>query len=765
MTPNSTNDPQLNTGPDNTSAAGRNPTHPTPEGYVFTDQQNASATAPSQTRPPGDAPAPQNAPMNEPSPPAQPQKAENPNLIKGMLGGFKLIFGKKSGSTGASGGSRSAATPTPGASPAATNTVVPSDDSEDDLEMTFKDIIAPPSIEVDFNDVRIGDRFYRTLFASGYPRFVGPNWLSPLINFEHSLSISTFYYPVDSKVVLQKLKRKISEMEATLYGDMEKGKVLDPTVKIALGDAKTLQDAIAAGTEKFFHFAMYITINADSKELLEKISKNVTSTLAAINVVAKPATLQMEQAFLSSLPSGSDKLYITRNMDTTSLATTFPFVTSELTMDHGVMYGVNMHNKSLIIFDRFDMENANSVIFAKSGAGKSYFVKLEALRSLMLGTDVIIIDPEKEFERLCEAVNGAYITFSQDKGSKINPFELSGLGSQDEDELRMKILSLHGFFKVIFDGLTNVESSILDRALILTYRERGITTDPDTQKGAEPPLLEDLYKILQGMPEQEGRDLARRLEKFIIGSAAGVFNEKSNVTIDNPFTVFSLRDLQEELRPMAMYLMLDYIWTKIKRDQKRRLLIVDEAWLMMQNDDSAKFIYSIAKRARKYHLGLTTVTQDVEDFLTSDYGKAIVTNSSMQMLLKQSTAAIDRIQQVFNLSEGEKHFLLACDLGEGIFFAGANHVAIRVISSIGEHLLITSDPREVELMKKTGVSIDQKEVAQLSAVFDKDSAAREIQQQEQAEAMQEESAASSVQEQQQQAQVSSQQTQDNAPQP
>lgn len=592
--------------------------------------------------------------------------------------------------------------------------------------MTLKDIIAPPAIEVDFNHIQIGERYYRTLFASGYPRFVGPNWLSPLINFEHSLSISTFYYPVDSKEILQKLKRKISEMEASLYTDAEKGKVLDPTMKITLSDAHNLQNAIAEGTEKFFHFAMYITLNAESKEVLDQITKNIISTLAAINVVAKPATLQMEQAFLSSMPTGSDHLYVTRNMDTTSLATTFPFVSSELTMDHGIMYGINMHNKSLIIFDRFDMENANSVIFAKSGAGKSYFVKLEALRSLMLGTDVIIIDPEKEFERLCDSVNGAYITFSQDKGSKINPFELSGLGNPDEDELRMKILALHGFFKVMFGGVSSFESSILDRALILTYRERGITTDPDTQKGKEPPLLEDLYKILQGMPEPEARGLSSRLEKFVIGSGAGVFNEKSNVSITNPFTVFSLRDLQEELRPMAMYLMLDFIWTKIKKDQKERLLIVDEAWLMMQNEDSAKFIYSIAKRARKYHLGLTTVTQDVEDFLKSDYGKAIVTNSSIQVLLKQSTAAIDYIQTIFNLSDGERSFLLSCDKGEGIFFAGANHVAIKIISSIGEHLLITSDPREVELMKQTGLNIDDQEVAQLATVFDPLSMQREM---------------------------------------
>jgi len=668
--------------------------HQTPANYIIPEQDQQQTGNQQSQRPT------QQQPVQQQPATAKTQKPAKRNLADALFGGLKLGGKKKS-------------------KPASkTHTIKGSPEQQGLEEMTLQDIIAPSSIEVDFNNIRIGDRYFRTLFASGYPRFVGPNWLSPLINFEYSLTISTFYYPVDSKDTLQKLKRKISEMEATMYGDMEKGKILDPSIKLALGDAQKLQESIAAGTEKFFHFAMYITINADTKKQLNKITNNVTSTLAAINVIAKPATLQMEQALYSSLPTGNDQLYITRNMDTTSLATTFPFVTSELTMDHGIMYGLNMHNRSLIIFDRFEMENANSVIFAKSGAGKSYLVKLEALRSLMLGTEILIIDPEKEFERLCHAVNGDYITFTQDKGSKINPFELSGLGDPNEDELRMKILSLHGFFKVIFGGLTNIESSILDRALILTYREKGITTDPDTQKGAEPPLLEDLYKILQGMADPEGRALARRLEKYIIGSAAGVFNEKSNVRIDNPFTVFSIRDLQEELRPIAMYLMLDFIWTKIKGDRKRRLLLIDEAWIMMQNEDSAKFIYSVAKRARKYWLGLTTITQDVEDFLDSDYGKAIVTNSSIQILLKQSTAAIDRIQKVFNLSDGEKQFLLSVDKGEGLFFAGSNHVAIRVISSMGEHLLITSDPREVDMMKKSGVTTDDKEIAELSSVFD-----------------------------------------------
>ncbi len=584
-------------------------------------------------------------------------------------------------------------------------------------DMSIQDIIAPIDLEVDFNNLEIGDYFFRTLFVSGYPRFVGPNWLSPIINFEHSLRISTFYYPVDNKTILEKLKKKIGEMEASLYSQMEDRKVVDPSLKVALADAQQLQDSIAEGTEKFFHFSMYITLYAKDKDTLEKISRNVTSTLAAINVTAKPATLQQEQGFISSQPLGLDSMYITRNMDTTSLATTFPFVTSELTMDHGIMYGLNLHNRSLVIFDRFDLENANAVIFAKSGAGKSYFVKLEAVRSLMLGTEILIIDPEREYENLAKAVNGAYISFSQDKGNKMNPFELSGAKEEGDDELRMKLLALQGFFKVMLGELSNIESSILDRALILTYREKGITFDPETQTKT-PPLLEDLYKVLKGMAETEAHGLARRLEKYIIGSGAGVFNEASNFEINNPFTVFSVRDLQEELKPLAMYLMLDFIWTKIRKERKRRLLIVDEAWYMMQSEDSAKFMYSIAKRARKYYLGLSTITQDVADFLNNDMGRAIISNSSIQMLMMQSPTAVEKLQQVFNLSDGEKNFLLSCDQGQGLFFAGSNHVGIQVLSSVSEHELITSDPRDLEKLKAREGQTDTRTVEDLSEIFE-----------------------------------------------
>ena len=581
--------------------------------------------------------------------------------------------------------------------------------------LTLQDIIAPIDIEVDFNHLQMGDYYFRTFFISGYPRFVGPNWLSPIINFEHSLRISTFYYPVDSKVIMEKLKKKIAEMEATIYTQMEERKVIDASLKVALSDAQQLQDSIAEGTEKFFHFAMYITIYAPNKDLLEKYSRNVVSTLAAIGVTAKPATLQQEPGFISTQPLGLDKLYVTRNMDTTSLATTFPFVTSELTMDHGIMYGINMHNKSLVIFDRFELENANSVVFAKSGAGKSYFVKLEALRSLMLGTDIIIIDPEREYEDLSRAVGGSYISFSQDKGDKMNPFELSGVYEEGEDELRIKIQSLIGFFKIMFDGLSNTEISILDRALILTYREKGITYDPATQKNP-PPMLEDLYKVLKGMAEEEAHDMARRMERFIIGSGAGVFNEATNFEINNSFTVFSVRDLQEELKPLSMYLMLDFIWTVIRKEKKRRLLIVDEAWYMMQRKDSAEFMYSIAKRARKYYLGLTTITQDVADFMHNDLGKAIIQNASMSMLMMQSPSAVEAIQEVFHLSDGEKAFLLNCEKGQGLFFAGQNHVAMQVISSVQENTLITSDPRELERMRLMGEK--EKSIEELSAIFE-----------------------------------------------
>lgn len=573
--------------------------------------------------------------------------------------------------------------------------------------VSVRDIIAPPAIEVDFDFIKVGTTYYRTLFVVGYPRFVQANWLSPLINLEHTLEIAMYSYPVEAKGVLDDLKRKITEMEATIATDIQHGRVLDPAVQAALEDAQVLQEELVKGAERFFQFGLYITIPADTKEELDTATKQVESTVGSLLLVPKHATLQQEEAFKTTLPQGTDHLYITRNMDTTSLATTFPFVSSQLSSNSGIMYGINEHNGSLIIFDRFSQENANSVIFAKSGAGKSYLVKLEALRSLMFGTEIIVIDPEEEYKTLCEAIGGEYITFSFNSPAKINPFDLSGVYEEGENELGLKILSLHGLLKVIMGELNPSEDALLDRALVATYKAKGITPDPATQKN-EPPLMEDLYKALLGMEEPLALGLADRLERFVKGSLIGIFNQQSNIDIKNTFTVFSIKDLEDELRPIAMHLILDFTWTRIKNDIRKRLLVVDEAWYMMRYPDSATFMYSIAKRARKYYLGLTTITQDVEDFLATDYGRAIVTNSSIQILMKQSPAAIDRVAEVFYLSEGEKHLLLAADVGEGIFFAGANHVAIRVIASEDEHYLVTSKPEEVlELQKKAKAAEQQ----------------------------------------------------------
>jgi len=575
--------------------------------------------------------------------------------------------------------------------------------------LNVRDIIAPSAIEVDFNSMKIGNNYYRTLFVSGYPRFVGANWLSPIINFDHSLDLSMFYYPVKAKMILDDLRRKITELEATEMGDREKGRITDPVVRAALEDATALQEQLVKGVEKYFQFSFYITASAESMDELETVVSRLESTLGSLLLISKPATLQMEEAFQSTLPAGSDKLLITRNMDTTSLATTFPFTSSDLTSDVGIMYGINMHNGSLVVFDRFSMENANTVVFAKSGAGKSYYVKLEALRLMIFGAEVMIIDPEEEYRTLCEAVGGNYVDFSPNSASKINPFDLSGVVVEGENELGQKILSLHTLLKLMLGDVNPTEEAIIDRALIETYRIKGITTDPETQMSKEPPIMEDLYKVLQGMQEPESRGLSDRLEKYIRGSMAGIFDSQSTTNIEGIMSVFSTKNIEDEiLRPVAFYIILDFVWTKIRRDLKKRILIVEEAWYLMQNEDSARFIYGVAKRARKYYLGLTTISQDVDDFLSSDYGKAIVTNSSIQILLKQHPAAIDTVAETFYLSEGERRLLLAADIGEGLFFAGTNHVAIKIKASSSEHKLITTDPEEILRLRQEGLIKDKK---------------------------------------------------------
>ena len=559
--------------------------------------------------------------------------------------------------------------------------------------VTIQDIIAPEAIEIDFTFQKINSTYTRTLFVAGYPRSVPANWLSPLINYPHQINISMFVFPVDVKEVLDNLKRKITEMEAEITSDIRAGKISNINTEVKLEDARSIREQLAKGAERFYQFGLYVTIQATDKEELDRVTKNIQSTLGSLLIVSKKATLQMAEGFKTTLPMGTDKLLVTRNMDTTSLATTFPFTSSELTMETGIVYGINEHNDSLVIFDRFKMENANMVVFAKSGAGKSYTVKLEILRQLMFGVDVMVLDPEHEYEDLAKSVGGDYINFTFGSSVKINPFDLSNLYEEGENELGQKIISLHGLLKVMLGNMTSEQDALLDRALVAAYKAKGITPDPATQTN-EPPLMEDLYKALIGMENAAANDISARLEKYITGSFRGIFDQPSNINVTNELTVFSVRDMEEELRPVAMYIVLDFMWTKIKKNLKRRLLVIDEAWYFMKHPDSASFIHSIVKRARKYYLGVTTITQDVEDFLNNDYGKAIVTNASIQFLMKQSTAAIPILSETFYLSNGERQLLVASDVGEGIFFAGSNHVALRVVASDEEHQVITSNPEE-----------------------------------------------------------------------
>jgi len=559
---------------------------------------------------------------------------------------------------------------------------------------SLTDILAPSSVEVDFNYIRVGNSFYKTFFVVGYPRFVSANWLSPLIDFDHSMNISMFCYPTLSNDVLSDIRRKIAEMEATISSQAEEGKVIDPKTQAALEDALSLQEQLAKGVERFFQFSLYVTLFSETLADLEEASKKLTSTLSSILLITKTTTLQMEDGFKSTTPIGIDKLYITRNMDTTSLASTFPFTSATLTQDKGIMYGINEQNGSLIVFDRFSLENANEIVLGKSGAGKSYLIKLEALRQFMFGTEVIIIDPEGEYEALSKTLGGEHVSFTPSDPIKINPFDLSGLYEEGENELGLKILSLRGLLGIVMGKLDAQEDAILDRAFVETYRQKGITADPATQK-KQPPLMEDLYKVLVGMEDQTAKNLALRLEKFIKGSLSGIFNQQSNFDITNPFTVFSIKALEEELRPIAMHIILDFVWTRIRKSLKKRLLILDEAWYIMKYEDSASFVYGIAKRARKYYLALTTATQDAQDFLSTDYGKAVLSNSSIQMLLKQSPTEVDLITKTFYLSEGEKELLLSADVGEGLFFAGQSHVVMKVIAAPFEHTIITSNPQEL----------------------------------------------------------------------
>ena len=580
---------------------------------------------------------------------------------------------------------------------------------------TLRDLIAPSSIEIHASYFRLGTKYGRTLYVYGYPRQIYTGWLSPLINIDEVLDVSMYIYPVESQVVLNNLRKKVTQLEASASINNEKGRVRDPALEAAINDAEELRDQIQVGAERFFRFGLYVTLWADSLDELNFVQQKIETIFGQQMVFSKVASSQQEQGLNSSVPQMTDQLQIRRNMNTGAISTSFPFTSADLTDNQGILYGINMHNNGLVIFDRFRLENANMVVFAKSGAGKSFTVKLEALRSMMLGSEVIIIDPENEYQKLADAVGGAYIRLSLNSQTRINPFDLPRVIDSDEadDALRANLVTLHGLFRLMLGGsqvtaagvamsaLTPAEEADLDQALIDTYARVGITSDPLTHN-SPPPTISDLYDTLLHMGGS-GPALAQRLRKYTTGTFAGIFSQQSNIDINNPMVVFNIRDLEDELRPVAMYIVLSHIWNITRTDQRKRMLIVDEAWQLMKYDDSANFLFSLAKRARKYYLGLTTITQDVEDFMSSKMGRAIVANSSMQLLLKQSSSAVDVLSDVFKLTEEEKKRLANFPIGQGLFFAGQSHVHIQIQASPTEQQLITTNPQALSQQGTTGV--------------------------------------------------------------
>ncbi len=575
-------------------------------------------------------------------------------------------------------------------------------------EMSLVDAIAPSALQITSNYIQIGDKFAKTFFVITYPRFLTVNWLSPIINLDRVFNISMFIHPMDTGVILKKLKRKITQIEAQISTEMEKGKIRDPILETARADIENLRDRLIQGTEKFFKYALYITIFEDSVEDLREAEEEILSLMEAKLIYLRPALFQQDMGLNSTLPLGTDELFITNPLNTGPLSTVFPFVSANLSSNKGILYGINRHNNSLIIFDRFSMENGNMVIFGKSGGGKSYAVKVEILRSLMTGTDIIVIDPENEYQYLAETTDGAFFKISLNSRHHINPFDISPPGPDEttEEVLRSKIMDLVGLLKVALGELTPEENSILDQALNEVYASKDITPQSDL-KNITPPLLEDLQVILENMAG--GERIAKRLERYTKGTFAGFLNQPTNIDINRNLIVFSVRDMEDELKPVAMYLILQFIWNLIRSELKKRIMIVDEAWWMMKYEAGASFLHGIAKRCRKYWLGLTTITQDVNDFMGSPYGKPIISNSSIQILFKQSPATIDIVQKTFNLTDEEKYLLLQADVGEGIFFAGLKRAAIKVVASYTEDQIVTSSPEQILQIQKAKQELSSEE--------------------------------------------------------
>ncbi len=562
-------------------------------------------------------------------------------------------------------------------------------------DIKVEDIIAPASIEVRQNYLKLGDRFCKSFFIFSYPRYLSAGWLSPVININYPIDVALHIHPVDSGSVLKQLRKKLTEIQAELAEREEKGLIRDPALETAYKDIEQLRDELQTARERVFRLGLYITAYGGSEKKLRQIETVLRSILESRLIYLKPTLMREKQGFFTTAPYGVDEIVVHTPMNTAPMSSMFPFVSPDLSANEGILYGINRHNNSLVLFDRFALENSNMVLFAKSGAGKSYFCKLEILRYLMQDVNVIVIDPENEYEFLADAVGGGFFKISLTSSHQLNPFDLTPPEEREaEDVLRANVINLVGLLRIMLGGLSSQEDAIVDQALTLTYASKGITVDSDPTLWAENvPIMSDFEKVLAKTPGAES--LVERVRKYTRGSYAKFFNSRSNVSLDKNFVVFGIRDMEDELRPMAMFIVLRYIWNIVRSSLKKRILLVDEAWWITQHEDGASFLYGICKRARKYWLGVSTITQDVTDFLKSDYGRPIITNSSLQFLMKQSPAAIDLVQQTFALTEGEKNTLLECNVGEGIFIAGQKRIALKAVASYTEDQIITSSPEEV----------------------------------------------------------------------
>jgi type IV secretory pathway VirB4 component len=564
-----------------------------------------------------------------------------------------------------------------------------------------KDIIAPSSIEVKPDYIKLGERFAKSFFIFSYPRYLSTAWLSPIINLDQPMDISFHVHPVDTGDTLKKLRRKVTEVQAEIMEKEEKGLIRDPALETAYQDLETLRERLQTAQEKMFKFGLYLTVYGKSLEEIKKVETNLRSILESRLIYIKPSLYQQKEGFNSTSPYGLDQIIVHTPMNTEPLSSTFPFTSFDLSSNDGILYGINLHNNSLVLFDRFSLENANSVIFAKSGSGKSYAVKLEILRSLMLGVECIILDPENEYNTLADAVDGSFFNMSLASPSHINPFDLPTPRKDEkpEDVLRSNVINLVGLLRIMMGGLSAEEDAIIDRALTETYAAKDITPETDPATWQEKiPLMSDFEQVLEGMEGAES--LVRRIRKFTKGTFAQFFNQPTNISMDKQFTVFGIRDMEDELRPMAMFIIMRYIWNKVRSEMKKRILVIDEAWWIMKTDDGASFLFGMCKRSRKYWLGVTTITQDVNDFMKSEYGKPIITNSSLQFLMKQSPATIETVKKTFNLTDEEKYLLLECEVGEGILFAGQKHASMRTIASYAEDQIITTSPEELLKIRK-----------------------------------------------------------------